>query len=74
MKYIWAIVNMLMPVVILFLAFATWIGYIAEELPDNYDWKWMAIFITVIGYIMQFTKKMGGILVIITGLFLWFML
>lgn len=34
MKILWAGANILMPVLLLFLAFATWIGYIAEDIRE----------------------------------------
>jgi len=66
--------NILIPLLILFLIFATWMGYIAENIRDYYNYKWAAIALLVIGYILQFNKKLVGLILIGIGIFIWFLL
>jgi len=67
-------VNILIPFLILFLAFATWMGYIAENIRDYYNLKWIAILILVAGYILQFYKKTFGLMIVGLSILSWFLL
>ena len=67
-------VNILIPLLILFLALATWMGYIAENIRDYYNYKWAAIALLVVGYILQFYKRMVGLILVGLGIFIWFLL
>jgi len=66
--------NILIPLLILFLAFTTWMGYIAENIRDYYNFKWAAIALLVVGYILQFNKRMVGLILVGLGVFIWFLL
>ncbi|MFC7785339.1 MULTISPECIES: hypothetical protein [unclassified Rossellomorea] len=74
MKFLWAAANILMPVLVLFLAFATWIGYIAEDIPEYYHFKWAALLLFLVGYAIQFYKKTIGLLIVLLSLVSWFLL
>jgi hypothetical protein len=74
MKVLWIGTNLLMPVLILFLAFATWIGYIAEDIRDYYDLKWAALGLVTAGYMVQFSKKTIGLVMIGAGIVIWVLL
>ena len=67
-------VNILIPLLILFLGFATWMGYIAENTRDFYNYKWVAIALLVVGYILQFNKRMVGLILVGLGILIWFLL
>lgn len=66
--------NILIPLLILFLAFATWMGYIAENIKDLYNYKWAAIALLVVGYILQFNKRIFGLILVGLGILIWFLL
>lgn len=66
--------NILIPLLILFLAFATWMGYIAENTRDFYNFKWVAIALLVVGYILQFNKRMVELILVGLSIFMWFLL
>ena len=67
-------VNIIIPLLILFLVFATWMGYVAENIREYYNYKWTAIALLVGGYILQFYKRMGGLILVGLGIFIWFLL
>ncbi|MDZ5712631.1 hypothetical protein [Jeotgalibacillus haloalkalitolerans] len=64
----------IIPFMILFLMFSTWIGYIAENIRDFYNFKWLAIAGMITGYILQFYKMWAGVIVIAVSIFVWFLL
>jgi len=66
--------NILIPLLILFLAFATWMGYIAENIKDLYNYKWAAIALLIVGYILQFNKRIFGLILVGLGILIWFLL
>jgi hypothetical protein len=74
MKFLWAGANILMPVLLLFLACATWIGYIAEDIREYYHFKWAALFLFLVGYSVQFYKKTIGLIIVLLSLVTWFLL
>jgi len=74
MKFLWAGANILMPVLLLFLAFATWIGYIAEDIREYYHFKWAALLLLLVGYGVQFYKKTIGLIIVLLSLVIWFLL
>jgi hypothetical protein len=67
-------INILIPFLIVFLAFATWMGYIAENIRDYYNFKWVAIILLVAGYILQFYKKTIGLVLVGLSILSWFLL
>jgi len=67
-------VNILIPLLILFLVFATWMGYVAENIREYYNYKWTAIALLLGGYILQFYKRMVGLILVGLGIFIWFFL
>jgi len=67
-------VNILIPLLILFLVFATWMGYVAENIREYYNYKWTAIALLLGGYILQFYKRMVGLILVGLGIFIWFLL
>ena len=67
-------INILIPFLILFLVFATWMGYIAEDIRDFYNFKWVAIILLVAGYILQFYKKTIGFILVGLSIVSWFLL
>ncbi|WJV29652.1 hypothetical protein QTG56_00270 [Rossellomorea sp. AcN35-11] len=73
MRFLWAGMNLLLPFLVLFLAFATWIGYIAEDIRVSYHFKWGAILLFLVGYGGQFYKKTIGVIILIVSLVLWFL-
>ncbi|WRP07544.1 hypothetical protein U9J35_05075 [Rossellomorea aquimaris] len=74
MKFLWAGANILMPVLLLFLAFTTWIGYIAEDIPEYYHFKWADLLLLLVGYDVQFYKKTIGLIIVLLSLVIWFLL
>lgn len=64
-------INIVIPFLIAFLIFATWMGYIAESTREYYNFKWVAILILIAGYILQFYKKIGLLLVVLS-IIIWF--
>ncbi|WP_175987362.1 hypothetical protein [Bacillus sp. Marseille-Q1617] len=74
MNYLWAAVNLLIPALLLLLIFATWIGYIAEDLRDYYDYKWAAIGLIILGYMLNFKKRMAGLIMVAVGVVAWFLI
>ncbi|OIU71766.1 hypothetical protein [Rossellomorea aquimaris] len=72
MKYLWAAINLLIPVLLLFLIFSTWIGYIAESLRDFYHFKWAAIGLILLGYMLNFKKRAAGLIIVTAGSAAWF--
>jgi len=66
--------NIVIPLLILFLVFATWMGYIAENIRDYYNYKWAAIALLGVGYILRFYKRMVGLILVGLGIFIWFLL
>jgi hypothetical protein len=67
-------VNILIPLLILFLVFATWMGYISENIRDYYNYKWGAIALLVVGYILHFYKRMVGLIIVGLGTIVWFLI
>ncbi|AJD90235.1 hypothetical protein JMA_09180 [Jeotgalibacillus malaysiensis] len=65
---------LIVPFIILFLIFSTWIGYIAESMSDYYDFKWLAIAGIVAGYMLQFYKTGVGLTLIVLSIFIWFLI
>ncbi|MGR3762977.1 hypothetical protein [Rossellomorea sp. NS-SX7] len=74
MKYLWAAVNLLIPALLLFLMFSTWIGYIAEDIRDLYHVKWAAIVLIMIGYTLNFKKRLAGLIMVAVGVAAWFLI
>ncbi|WP_044338831.1 hypothetical protein [Rossellomorea aquimaris] len=74
MRFLWASLNLLLPVLVLFLAFATWIGYIAENIRVSYHYKWGALLLFLVGYGLQFYKKTIGLVIVGLSLVIWFLL
>ncbi|MGM0751644.1 MAG: hypothetical protein ACQET6_06895 [Bacillota bacterium] len=74
MRFLWASLNLLLPVLVLFLAFATWIGYIAEDIRVSYHYKWGALLLFLVGYGLQFYKKTIGLVIVGLSLVIWFLL
>lgn len=66
-------INILIPFIILFLVFSTFMGYIAESIRDYYNFKWLALTLMFAGYILQFFKKTIGLIVVVFSIFLWFL-
>ena len=67
-------VNILIPGLILFLAFSTLIGYIAEDIREYYNFKWAVLGLLLVGYIVQFYKKSIGLLLVVLSIVMWFLL
>lgn len=67
-------VNIVIPFIILFLAFATWMGYIAENIRDYYNFKWVAMALLIAGYILQFYKRTAGLILVGLSVIGWFLL
>lgn len=67
-------INILIPFLILFLVFATWMGYIAEDIKDFYNFKWVAIILLVAGYILQFYKNTIGLVLVGLSILSWFLI
>jgi hypothetical protein len=65
--------NIIIPFIVLFLAFATFMGYIAEEIRGYYNYKWVAIALIVVGYLFQFYKKTMGLILVGISIFIWFL-
>ncbi|OAT83734.1 hypothetical protein A6P54_00040 [Bacillus sp. MKU004] len=74
MKYLWAAINLLIPVLLLFLIFSTWIGYIAESLRDFFHFKWAAICLIMLGYMLNFKKRAAGLIIVGVGTAAWFLI
>ncbi len=68
------IINVTIPILTLFLIFATWMGYIAENIRDYYNVKWAGIALLLAGYIIQFYNRTLGFIVVILGIVIWFSL
>ncbi|WGG44603.1 hypothetical protein [Rossellomorea sp. DA94] len=66
-------INILIPFLILFLVFATWMGYIAENIRDYYNFKWGAILLLLAGYILQLYKKTIGLILVGLSIVSWFL-
>ncbi|BCB05219.1 hypothetical protein [Bacillus sp. KH172YL63] len=66
--------NILIPFFIGFLAFATWMGYIAEHIRDDYNFKWIALLLMIAGYIIQFYKRTVGYVLVGLSVWWWFVL
>jgi len=66
--------NILIPILILFMVLVTPMGYIAENIRDYYDLKWVAIALTVAGYILQFYKKTFGLILVGLSIIGWFLI
>lgn len=67
-------INIFIPGLLLFLAFSTLIGYLAEDIRDYYNYKWAALALLFAGYMVQFYKKSLGLLLVIVSIVIWFML
>ena len=67
-------VNILIPLLILFLAFATLMGYIAENIRDYYNYKWAAIALLVVGYILQVSSPNRDLVLVGLGIIIWFLI
>ncbi|PFA69166.1 hypothetical protein CN378_04625 [Bacillus sp. AFS015802] len=66
--------SILIPFLLLFLAFATWMGYIAENIRDYYHFKWAALLLLAAGYILQFYKITVGYILVVVSIIAWFLL
>lgn len=66
--------NIIIPLLLVFLMIATAIGYIAEDIRDYYNLKWIAVLTILAGYILQFSKQRFGLILIGLGLIWWFFL
>lgn len=66
--------NIIIPLLLVFLMIATAIGYIAEDIRDYYNLKWIAVLTILAGYILQFFKQTFGLIIIGIGLIWWFLL
>jgi hypothetical protein len=74
MKYLWAAINLLIPVLLLFLMFSTWIGYIAENLSDFYHFKWAAVGLIFLGYMLNYKMRAYGLSIVAVGVISWFLI
>jgi hypothetical protein len=74
LKYLWAAINLLNPILLLFLIFSTWIGYIAESLRDFYHFRWAAVGLIILGYMLNFKKRAAGLIMVAVGLAAWFLI
>lgn len=66
--------NVIIPLLLVFLVIATVIGYIAEDIRDYYNLKWIALLTILAGFILQFFKRIFGLILIGLGLIWWFLL
>lgn len=66
--------NIIIPLLLVFLMIATAIGYIAEDIRDYYNLKWIAVLTILAGYTLQFFKQTFGLIIIGIGLIWWFLL
>lgn len=66
-------INVFIPFIFLFLVFSTWMGYIAEEIRNYYDYKWLMLGFLLAGYILQFYKKVIGLVVVGTSIYIWYL-
>lgn len=74
MKVVKIILNILLPLVLIFLSFSTLIGYIAESHSAIYDYKWLAILLIFGGYILQYFRFLLGQVIVVVGIVIWFVI
>ncbi|MDQ0483090.1 hypothetical protein QO000_002062 [Alkalihalobacillus hemicentroti] len=67
------ILNALIPFIIIFLVFSTFMGYIAENIRDYYNFKWLALAFILGGYILQYYKWIFGLTVVVLSIYIWFL-
>jgi len=72
MKVVKVILNIVIPLVLMWLSFATIMGYIAESRPASLDYKWLALLLSFGGYILQYFRFFLGQVIVVAGIFLWF--
>ena len=74
MKAVKVILNIVIPMVLIFLSFSTLIGYIAESHSAIYDYKWLAILLIFGGYILQYFRFLLGQVIVVIGIVFWFVI
>ena len=74
MKVVKVILNIVIPMVLIFLCFSTLIGYIAESYSTIYDYKWLAILLIFGGYVLQYFRFLLGQLIVVVGIVVWFLI
>ena len=72
MKVVKVILNIVIPLVLMWLSFATIMGYIAESYSATYNYKWLALLLSFVGYILQYFRFFLGQAIVVAGIFLWF--
>ena len=74
MKIVKVILNIVIPLILMWLSFSTIIGYIAESQSAIYDYKWLAILLIFGGYILQYFRFFLGQAIVVVGIVLWFVI